>query len=193
MSAQHFGLGYLLSMTDIVAFGAVVPVVPTGAAVSVGAVLGVSDHLVLLPVVIGFGAAGAYVGDLVVYAVLRLFGERLSNRYSWLHEDARAVALARFQSQIDAHELRTLLLSRLVPGGRIPVLLAAALGGYPFRRCASADLAAATLWSAVYAGIGLAGQSIFPKPWQGVLAAIGLIVLVSVVPSIWRRHAINRA
>ena len=130
-------MGYLATMFGVVAFGAVVPVVPTGAAVSVGAVLGVSDHIVLLPIVVGVGAAGAYVGDLVVYAALRFFGERLSARIAWLHADARAAALARFQDQIAQHELRTLLLSRLVPGGRIPVLLAAALGGYPFRRYAA--------------------------------------------------------
>ncbi|MBE7189233.1 DedA family protein [Jatrophihabitans endophyticus] len=188
MSAQHFGLGYLLSMTGIVAFGAVVPIVPTGAAVSVGAVLGVSDHIVLLPIVVGFAAAGAYVGDLVVYAALRFFGVRLSDRVAWLHADARAAALERFQREIATHELRTLLLSRLVPGGRIPVLLAAALGGYPFRRYASADLGAAALWAVVYAALGLAGQSIFPEPWQGVLAAIVLVVVVSLLLSLWRRH-----
>ena len=183
-----FGVGYLAAMFGVVAFGAVVPVVPTGAAVSVGAVLGVSDHLVLLPVVVAVGAAGAYVGDLVVYAVLRFFGDRLSARVAWLHADARAAALGRFQAQIAQHELRTLLVSRLVPGGRIPVLLAAALGGYPFRRYASADLGASALWAAVYAAIGLAGRSIFPEPWQGVLAAIALIVLVSVLTTIGQRR-----
>lgn len=188
MASGHFGLGYLLSMSGIVAFGAVVPVVPTGAAVSVGAVLGVSDHIVLLPIVVGFAAAGAYVGDLVVYAVLRLAGERLANRFHWLKEDARAAALDRFQREIAEHELRTLLLSRLVPGGRVPVLLAAALGGYPFRRYVSADLGAATLWAVVYAALGLAGQSIFPKPWQGVLAAIALVIIVSLLLPLWRRY-----
>ncbi|WP_375483743.1 DedA family protein [uncultured Jatrophihabitans sp.] len=183
-----FGVGYLAGMFGVVAFGAVVPVVPTGAAVSVGAVLGVSDHVVLLPVVIGVGAAGAYLGDLVVYAVLRFFGERLSARIAWLHADARAAALARFQDEIARHELRTLLLSRLVPGGRIPVLLAAALGGYPFRRYVSADLAASALWAVVYAAIGVAGRSVFPEPWQGVVAAIVLIVVISVVGSLLRRR-----
>lgn len=185
-----FGVGYLATLFGVVAFGAVVPVVPTGAAVSVGAVLGASDHLVLLPVVVGVGAAGAYIGDLVVYAALRYFGEQLSARVAWLRADARAAALARFQDEISRHELRTLLLSRLVPGGRIPVLLAAALGGYPLRRYASADLAASALWAAVYAAIGLAGQSIFPEPWQGVVAAIVLIVVASVLSS-WlaRRRA----
>src|SRR5207245_586321 len=138
----------------VVAFGAVVPIVPTGAAVSVAAVLAVEDHWYLLPVVVGVGALGAYVGDLVVYAALRVAGDQLSSHVAWLRQDARQAALARFHQQIERHEVRTLLLSRLLPAGRIPVLLAAALGGYPFRRYAIADIGAAVLWSAVYAAIG---------------------------------------
>lgn len=187
------GIGYLLGLFGIVAFGAIVPVVPTGAAVSVAAVLATSDNLVLLPVVVAVGAAGAYVGDLVTYAALRLTGDGLARRVRWLRDEARADALARFRQAIEHHELRTLLLSRLVPGGRVPVLLGAALGGYSFRRYMPAALAAAALWSAVYAAIGLAGRSIFPEPWQGVLAAIGLVGLVGVAPPLWRRVSARRA
>ncbi|MGN6608589.1 MAG: DedA family protein [Jatrophihabitans sp.] len=182
-----FGVAYLAGVFGVVAFGAVVPVVPTGAAVSVGAVLAVEDHWWLLPVLIGVGALGAYVGDLIVYAALRFAGDQLSRHVRWLQEESRQAALDRFQEQIERHELRTLLLSRLVPAGRIPVLLAAALGGYPLRRYASADVGAAALWSAVYAGIGVAGRSVFPETWQGVVAAIVLVLLVSAAPAITRR------
>jgi membrane protein DedA with SNARE-associated domain len=184
---SSLGLGHLAGMFGVVAFGAVVPVVPTGAAVSVAAAL--ADNVVFLALAVAFGAAAAYVGDLAMYAVLRLAGKPLSQRVRWLHADAQAAALGRFRHQIDEHELRTLLLSRLVPGGRVPVLLAAAVGGYPLRRYASADIAAAALWSAVYAAIGLAGRSVFPEPWQGVVAAIVLVVLISVAGSLWRRRA----
>lgn len=182
-----FGLAHLAGMFGVVAFGAVVPVVPTGAAVSVTAVLAASDHPLLVLVVVAVGAAGAYVGDLVTYAVLRFAGEGLSRRVRWLREDAQAAALRRFRSEIAAHELRTLLLSRLVPGGRVPVLLAAAIGGYPLRRYAMADLAAALLWSVVYAAIGLFGRTLFPEPWQGVVAALVVIVVISLIPPFWRR------
>jgi membrane protein DedA with SNARE-associated domain len=188
-----FDIAYLAGLFGVVAFGAVVPVVPTGAAVSVAAVLASSDHLVLLPVVVLVGAAGAYVGDLVTYAVLRLAGDGLARRVRWLRDDARADALDRFRLQIEQRELRTLLLSRLVPGGRVPVLLGAALGGYSFRRYVSADLAAAALWAAVYAAIGLAGRSIFPEPWQGIVAAVVLVLLLSAAPPVWRRLSARRA
>jgi membrane protein DedA with SNARE-associated domain len=188
--SASFGSGYLAGMFGVVAFGAVVPVLPTGAAVSAAAALSFSDNALLLVVVIGVAAGAAYLGDLVTYIVLRFAGDRLASRVRWLQEDQRAAALDQFRVAIAQHEVRTLLLSRLVPGGRIPVLVAAALGGYPVRRYAVADLAATALWAVVYAGIGVVGRSVFPEPWQGVVAAIALVLLASVLGSWWRgRHA----
>ncbi|HEX2904566.1 MAG TPA: VTT domain-containing protein [Jatrophihabitans sp.] len=187
MSAGGFGFGYLCGMFGVVAFGGVIPVVPTGAAVSVGAALAVPDADVLLALVVLVGAAGAYLGDVITYAVLHWAGSGLARRVRWLQADARPAALERIQTQLDAAELRTLLLSRLVPGGRVPVLLAAAIGGYSFRRFVVADVAATLLWAAVYSVLGLVGGAIFPEPWQGVLAAIVLVVLLSLIPRAWRR------
>ena len=181
-----FGVGYLAGLFGVVAFGAVIPVLPTGAAVSAAAAFSFSDNALLLVVVIGVGAAAAYCGDLATYIVLRLAGDRLSTRVRWLQEEQRAAALEQFRVAIARNEVRTLLLSRLVPGGRIPVLVAAALGGYPVRRYAIADLAAAALWATVYAAIGVAGRAVFPEPWQGVVAAVVAVVLVSLAGSWWR-------
>lgn len=182
-----FGAGYLAGMFGVVAFGAVVPVLPTGAAVSVAAVLAEDDNALLITLVVLVGAAGAYVGDLVTYAILRWAGQGLLRRVRWLDAAGHSEAVERVLHQLETQELRTLLLSRLVPAGRIPVLAAAAVGGYSWRRYVSADIAAALLWSAVYAAIGLLGKSIFPKPWQGVVAAIVLVLLVSLVGPLRRR------
>lgn len=188
MSASQLGLGQLVGLFGVVSFGAVLPVVPTGAAVSVAAVVSASDNVLLLLVVILVGAAGAYAGDVITYAAMRLASPRLSARVRWLRASASTAALNRFHEQIAEHELRTLLLSRLVPGGRIPVLLAVSLGGYPLRRFATADLAAALLWSAVYSAIGLVGRLIFPEEWESVLAAIVMILLISALSQAWHRH-----
>jgi membrane protein DedA with SNARE-associated domain len=164
--ASGIGLGYLVGLTGVVAFGAVIPVVPTGAAVSVGAAISDRDPIIFA-LVVAFGAAGAYVGDLATYAILRVAGQPLAQRVGWLHEGATADTLAALRTRIEEHELPVLLTSRLIPGGRVPVLLAAALGGYSWRRFAVADIAAASLWSAFYAAIGLAGRAIFPEPLAG--------------------------
>lgn len=191
MSAPaSFGLGYLLYLFGVVAFGATVPVLPTGAAVSVAAALGEQDNALLVVLVVLVGAAGAYVGDIVTYAILRAAGVGLAERIGWLKKGNAAEALDKLREQLEAREIRSLLLSRLIPGGRVPVLLAASLGGYSWRRFAVADVGAATLWAVVYAAIGLLGRAVFPQPWQGAVAAIVLVVAFSVVSSLvqrWRR------
>lgn len=188
MSApDQIGFAYLLYLFGVVAFGATIPVLPTGAAVSVAAALGEQDNLLLLLLVVAFGAAGAYTGDIVTYAILRVAGIQLAERVGWLQRGNAHDALGRIREQLDEHELRSLLLSRLIPGGRVPVLLAASLGGYSWRRFAVADLGAATLWSVLYAAIGIAGRAVFPKPWQGAVAAIVLVLVLSVVGSLVQR------
>ena len=193
MTTQTVGLGYLVGLFGVIVSGAVLPVVPTGAAVSVAAALAERDHYVLILLVVGFGAAGAYVSDLATYAAIRYAGQRVSDRPGrlsrWLHTRRSGHALARVEAQIEAHELRTLLLSRLVPGGQIPVLLAAALGGYPWRRYAVADIGAATLWSAMYAASGILGRAVFPEAWEGATAGIALVLIFSGITALWsRRH-----
>lgn len=192
MTGSTFGIAYLAGLFGVVAFGALVPVVPTGAAVSVGAALAERDHYVLILLVVVFGAAGAYLGDLAAYAAIRLAGRSVtqgSGRVAgWLHSQSRGRALDRVEAEIEAHELRTLLLSRLVPGGRIPVLLAAAVGGYPWRRYAVADMAAAILWSAMYAASGLLGRAVFPKAWEGAVAGVALVLIFSAASNFWSRR-----
>lgn len=180
-NVDTFNLAYLFGLFAIVAFGSAIPVLPTGAAVSVAAVLAGQNQFLEVGVVVVVGAAGAYLGDLVIYAVLRLAGEPLAQKVGWLNGDKPADVLRRLRLQVEANEVRVLLLSRLVPAGRIPVLLAAALGGYPWRRYAIADIGAAMLWAAVYAAIGVIGRSVFPEPWQGVGAAIGLVAIIGLV------------
>jgi membrane protein DedA with SNARE-associated domain len=182
------GLAYLLGLFAVVAFGAVIPVVPTGAAVSVGAALAQWDDPLAVVLVVLFGAAGAYTGDVITYGVLRTAGEPLARRVGWLRDGATADTLARLRAHVEAHELRVLLLSRLVPGGRVPVLLAAALGGYSWRRFVVSDIGAATLWAAVYSAIGLGGRALFPEPWQAAVAAVGIVIVATAASTLWERR-----
>lgn len=178
--ATTLTFGYLVGMFAIVAFGSFIPVLPTGAAVSVAAVL--AEHNVAeLVLVVLVGAVGAYIGDIATFAVLSLAGESLAQRVGWLSRDKSAERLTRLRTRVEDNEVRVLLLSRLVPAGRIPVLLAAALGGYPWRRYAAADVGAVALWSAVYAAIGILGGSVFPHPWQAIAAAIAGVFAFSVI------------
>ncbi|MEV0792512.1 VTT domain-containing protein [Kribbella sp. NPDC050459] len=173
-----FDLWYLFALAGAVLLGAVLPVLPTGAAVSAGAVLASHNNPIGLAGVLLAGAAGAYVGDLIVYAGCRFGGERLATRVGWLRNNG---SLDSLRERLSEHEIGVLLTSRLIPGGRVPVLLAAGLAGYKWERFAIVDLAASSLWAAVYMAIGLLGYALFDKPWQGVLAAIVLVILTTVV------------
>ena len=179
-----FDVWYLFGLAGAVLIGAVLPVLPTGAAVSAGAVLALHRNPIGLGGVLLAGAAGAYLGDLIVYAGCRFGGERLAKRVGWLRDNASLDAL---RERLSVHEIGVLLTSRLIPGGRVPVLLAAGLAGYKWERFAVVDLIASSLWAAVYMAIGLLGYALFDEPWQGVLAAIVLVILVTVVSSLVQR------
>ena len=181
------GVAGLLILFGTVAFGSILPVLPTGAAVSAAAVLAQVERPWELVLVLLFGAAGAYVGDIVSYAVLWAAGPRLAQRVGWLRAADPDGALARIRAGIEAHELRTLLLSRLVPGGRIPVLLAASLGGYPWIRFATADIAASLLWSAAYSAIGIIGNSLLPNQTVALVVVIVVAILSTAVAQLVQR------
>jgi membrane protein DedA with SNARE-associated domain len=179
-------LGALGWLFLVVAFGAIVPVVPTGAAVSGAAALAFHDNDPLIVVfVIAAGAAGAYAGDLAMYAMCRAGGVPLARRLRWLRDEEH---LAAVKERLQRTQVPVLLVSRLIPGGRVPVLLAAAFLGMSWRTFVIANLPACALWSAVYAGIGVAGGSIFPEPWQGVVAAVALILVVNQSVGWWNRR-----
>jgi membrane protein DedA with SNARE-associated domain len=177
VTAQLGALGWLFL---VVSFGAIVPVVPTGAAVSSGAALAFHNNPLMIVLVIAAGAAGAYAGDLVMYAMCRAGGEPLARRLRWLRDEEH---LAAVKERLRRSQVPVLLVSRLVPGGRVPVLLAAAFLGLSWRVFVVANAPACVLWSVVYAGIGVAGGSIFPEPWQSVIAAVILVVLISQIVS----------
>jgi membrane protein DedA with SNARE-associated domain len=169
-------LGSLAWLFAVVAFGAIVPIVPTGAAVSGAAALAFHTYPPVVALVVAAGAAGAYAGDLVMYAMCRAGGEQLARRLHWLRDEEH---LAAVKERLLASQIPVLLVSRLIPGGRVPVLLAAAFLGLPWRTFVIANLPACVLWAVVYAAIGVAGGSIFPEPWQGVVAAVLLILIIN--------------
>jgi len=180
----RFDVWYLFALAGAVLVGAVLPVLPTGAAVSAGAVLASHGNPIGLAGVLLAGALGAYLGDLIVYAGCRFGGERLAKRVGWLRDNASLDAL---RDRLADHEIGVLLTSRLIPGGRVPVLLAAGLAGYKWERFAVVDLIASSLWAAVYMAIGLLGYVLFDEPWQGVLAAIVLVILTTVLSTLVQR------
>ncbi|MFE3324472.1 DedA family protein [Streptomyces sp. NPDC059176] len=174
----------------LVAVGALVPVVPTGAVVSSAAVVAFHQTTPYGVVFVFLVAAlAAFTGDVTLYW-LGQRGVRSKNGSRWvgaLRERTPPDRLAQAQHGLEEKRTAVLVLSRLVPAGRIPVMLACLLAPMRLGRFARADVFACGAWAATYALIGILGGSLFDQPWKGVLAAVSLAVLLSGVPALWRR------
>ncbi|MCD0486372.1 DedA family protein [Streptacidiphilus sp. ASG 303] len=170
----------------LVAVGAVLPVLPTGALVSAAAAVAWHSRwpVVDLPVVLGVAAAAAWVGDVVLYWLAAHAGGRWARQLGD-HLDTPRMRAA--QERLDAHDRSVLVLSRLVPAGRIPVMAACLVSGWTVARFLRSDVLAAVAWALCYQAVGVLGGALFPQPWQGVAAAVGLVLLAAAVPALRRR------
>ncbi|MFJ7150670.1 DedA family protein [Streptomyces sp. NPDC100445] len=182
-------LGYP-SLFLLVLVGALLPVVPTGALVSAAAVVAFhrTEPFSLLLVFVTASLA-AFLGDAALYWLGRR-GLRSRNGSRWLkaiRSRAPEERLEQAQEKLAGHGVAVLVLSRLVPAGRIPVMLACLLAEWPLRRFSRGNLPACLAWAVTYQVIGILGGSLFSEPWEGVVAAIALTVLVGAVPGVVRR------
>ncbi|MFJ3924677.1 DedA family protein [Streptomyces sp. NPDC090022] len=174
----------------LVALGALVPVIPTGALVSSAAVVAFHHALPFGPLLVFVVAAlAAFTGDIALYWLgQRGVGSRGGSRWlARLRGRATPERLAQAQARLDEHGVQVLVLSRLVPAGRIPVMLACLLARMPLRRFARGAAPASLAWAATYALIGILGGSLFAEPWKGVALAVALALLISAAPALWRR------
>ncbi|MCX4716979.1 DedA family protein [Streptomyces virginiae] len=175
----------------LVALGALVPVIPTGALVSSAAVVAFHHQSPPYGVLLVFAvsAVAAFTGDMTLYW-LGQRGVRSRGGSRWL-ETLRGRAtpdrLEQARTRLDEHGVLVLVLSRLVPAGRIPVMLACLLAQMPLRRFARGDAPACLAWAATYGLIGILGGTLFAEPWKGVALAVGLALAVSAGPPLWRR------
>ncbi|MBV1936442.1 VTT domain-containing protein [Streptomyces sp. BV286] len=182
-------LGYP-SLFLLVLIGALVPVVPTGALVSSAAV--VAFHRTApfsMLMVFAVASLAAFLGDISLYWLGRR-GMKSKNGSRWLaaiRDRAPEDRLAQAQEKLADHGVAVLVLSRLVPAGRIPVMLACLMAKWPMRRFVHGNAPACLAWAATYQLIGVLGGSLFKEPWEGVAAAVVLTVVISVAPGLWRR------
>ncbi|MFE2044580.1 DedA family protein [Streptomyces sp. NPDC059477] len=174
----------------LVLLGALIPVVPTGALVSSAAVVAFHQTAPFsMALVFVTASLAAFLGDVALYWLgQRGMGSRNGSR--WLKAiRARAPEdrLEQAQQKLAEHGVAVLVLSRLVPAGRLPVMLACLMAEWPLRRFARGDVPACLAWAVTYQLIGVLGGSLFSEPWEGVVAAVVLTVVISAGPAVWRR------
>lgn len=178
------------SLFFLVTLGSLVPVVPTGAVVSGAAAVAFHGSDPFAPaLVFAVASAAAWLGDVGLYWLGRR-GARSHGGSRWLRrlrERTDPGRLEAARARLADHGTVVLVLSRLVPAGRIPVMVACLLAEMPTRRFVRADVPAVLAWAVAYQAIGVLGGSLFASPWKGLVAAVGLTLLISMVPPVWRR------
>lgn len=195
---SHLGVSSVLSYVIAVllpALDALIPLLPSETAViALGvATAGTADPRAA--VLVALAACGAFLGDNAAYLLGRRFGpaaerrvfagERGSHRRAWAER-----SLHRFGARI-------IIGCRFVPGGRTAITLTCGLVGYPRRSFAVATACAAVLWASYAFLIGrLGGKAFEDRPWAGLLLALAVTVVISVLIEAarraWARHQRRR-
>lgn len=170
-----------------VLLGSIVPVVPTGAVVGAAAAFAMTSDALALPIVLTFAISGAVIGDLVTFGVCRFGGPRALR---WVARGQSPERVEEVRDQFRRHGWQIIVIGRLLPAGRIPVLLAAGALAYPWRRLVPATVVAATLWAVAYASLGVLSGGVFDSPLIATLIATLLVLVVGGVLNLVgsRRH-----
>ena len=152
----------------------------------VAAGLAVARGALTLPAAIAACAAGIWVGDLGLWLVGRVCGARV---LSWrrVKEHLAPDVGPRFREWFHAHAPRVILASRLAPGTRLPLYLAAGACRTSFRRFAVWTAVAVSIWTPILVTASLvAGARV--EHWlavgRGSMVVGALLTLV-----VWRLAA----
>jgi membrane protein DedA with SNARE-associated domain len=170
-------LGYPVIFGGVL-LGSIVPIVPTGAVVGAGAAVALTTDDLSLPLVVLVSVAGAVLGDLVTFAICR-FGGPTAVR--WVARGQHADRIDEVREQFRRHGWQIIVIGRLLPAGRIPVLLAAGALAYPWRRLVPATLVGALVWALAYTLLGVVSGGIFDSPLVATIIATVLVLLVAAV------------
>ena len=176
-ASEGSAIGYSVLFGGVL-LGSIVPVVPTGAIVGAAAAFAMTSDSLGLPLVLVVSTAAALIGDLVTFAVCR-FGGPTAVR--WVSRGQHADRIDEMRDQFRRHGWQIIVIGRLLPAGRIPVLLAAGALAYPWRRLVPASAVACLLWAIAYALLGVVSGGIFDSPLLATLLATLLILLISAV------------
>lgn len=172
-----------------VLLGSIVPVVPTGAVVGAGAAIAVSGGDLDLALVIVFSTLGALIGDLVTFGAGRGGRGTLAR---WFEKRQSQEKLDNAREKFVQRGWLLVVIGRMVPAGRIPVLLAAGALDYPWRRLVVAATGACLLWAVAYSALGVVSGGLFDNPLVATLIATFLILIVTLVIGLISRRRETR-
>jgi membrane protein DedA with SNARE-associated domain len=167
-------LGYPVLFGGVL-LGSIVPVIPTGAVVGAAAAVATTTGHLSLPLVVLVASLAALIGDLVTFAICRFGGP---SAVRWVSRGQHAERIEEVRRQFRDHGWQIIVVGRLLPAGRIPVLVAAGALAYPWRRLVPAAAAACVLWAIAYSLIGILSGGLFDNPLIATLLAAVLILII---------------
>lgn len=181
---------FLAAIFAIALLDSVIPAVPSETAVIVGGVAVATDGSPYsLPMVIGAGAVGAFIGDNVAYSI----GHRWSG---WFHRRAEtrphtARRLRWASDQIRSRGGPLLITARFIPGGRTALTLSSGITRQPRGWFAGWVAIAASVWASYAAGLAFVVGKPFKDDhatafWVAFGTAIGINIVIEGVR--WWRH-----
>ena len=198
---SHLGVSSLFSYVIAVllpAFDALIPLLPSETAVIALGVATAGSTDPRAAVLVALAALGAFLGDNAAYLLGRRFGPAAARRVFAGERGARRRGWA--ERSLHRFGARIIIGCRFIPGGRTAITLTCGLVGYPRRRFVAATACAAVIWASYAFFIGrLGGKAFEDRPWAGLLLALGLTVVISVLIEavrrawIWRRRRQQRA
>ena len=197
---SHLGVSSLLSYVIAVllpAFDALIPLLPSETAVIALGVATAGSADPRAAVLVALAAFGAFLGDNAAYLLGRRFGPAAAPRVFAGERGGRRRAWA--ERSLHRFGARIIIGCRFIPGGRTAITLTCGLVGYPRRRFIVATAFAAVIWASYAFFIGrLGGKAFEDRPWVGLLLALGLTVVISVLIEaarrawVWRRSRQQR-
>lgn len=182
-------IGYPVIFSGVL-IGSIVPVIPTGAVVGAGAAIAVSGGNLHLALVILFATLGALIGDLVTFGAGRGGRGTLAR---WFEKRQSQEKLDNAREKFVERGWLLVVIGRMVPAGRIPVLLAAGALDYPWRRLVLAATGACLLWAVAYSLLGVVSGGLFDNPLVAtVIATFLILILTLVIGLVGRRREARR-
>lgn len=131
-----------------------------------------------LPSAVAACAVGVYAGDLMLWLTGRVLGRRLLvSRLIARHVDV--AALNALSMRIDSHLAAVVLGSRVLPGTRLPVYLAAGIWGRRPLAFAMWSLLAVLLWTPVLVLLTAAYGSAVTSPLLGELGDVSQFIVTA--------------
>lgn len=171
-----------------VLFGSILPVVPTGAIVGAAAATATTSASLSLPLVLVLSFAAALTGDLVTYALARRGSATVLRLLAPAHPAER---MDRVRAAFAERGWLLVLVGRVAPASRVPVLLAAAASGMSWARLVPAVAVGAVLWALLYGVLGLVTGNLTRSPLVAAALAVLLVLLVGAVTALvsWLRRS----